>query len=78
MNMVTIINAGQDYPSSGFWRFHGGRNIIIATAKRKQVSFLGQTHPGKSMTKNAETEEVSYTELSAVCTASVFAIARNR
>jgi hypothetical protein len=48
---------------SGKKKFHSDKNIVIATAKKKRVSFLGQTHPGKMHDKNAaETEKISYPE----------------
>jgi hypothetical protein len=48
---------------SGKKKTHSDKNIVIATAKRKRVSFLGQTQPGKTHDKNAaETEKISYPE----------------
>jgi len=46
---------------SGKKKIHSDKNIVIATAKKKRVSFLGQTQPGQMHDKNAaETEKISY------------------
>lgn len=46
---------------SGKKKTHSDKNIVIATAKKKRVSFLGRTLPGKTHDKNAaETEKISY------------------
>lgn len=48
---------------SGKKKTHSDKNVIIATAKRKRVSFLSQTYPGKTHDKKvADTEEISYPE----------------
>lgn len=48
---------------SGKKKTHSDKNIVIATAKKKRVSFLSQTYPGKTHDKNvAETENISYPE----------------
>src|SRR5574341_620558 len=44
-------------------KIHSDKNIIIATVKRKRVSFPSQTYPGKTHDKKvADTEEISYPE----------------
>jgi hypothetical protein len=46
---------------SGKKKIHSDKNIIIATAKRKRVSYLSQTYPGKTHDKKvADTENISY------------------
>jgi hypothetical protein len=46
---------------SGKKKTHSDKNIVIATAKKKRVSFLGQTVPGKTHDKHAaDTETISY------------------
>jgi hypothetical protein len=46
---------------SGKRKIHSDKNVIIATAKRKRVSFLSQTYPGKTHDKKvADTEKISY------------------
>jgi hypothetical protein len=46
---------------SGKKKIHSDKNLVIATAKRKRVSFLSQTYPGKTHDKKvADTEEISY------------------
>lgn len=46
---------------SGKRKIHSDKNVIIATAKRKRVSFLSQTYPGKTHDKKvADTERISY------------------
>jgi hypothetical protein len=46
---------------SGKRKIHSDKNIIIATAKRKRVSYLSQTYPGKTHDKKvADTEKISY------------------
>lgn len=48
---------------SGKKKIHSDKNLVIATAKRKRVSFLSQTYPGKTHDKKvADTEEISYPE----------------
>lgn len=46
---------------SGKRKIHSDKNVIIATAKRKRVSYLSQTYPGKTHDKKvADTEKISY------------------
>jgi hypothetical protein len=46
---------------SGKKKIHSDKNIVIATAKKKRVSYLSQTYPGKTHDKNiADTENISY------------------
>lgn len=46
---------------SGKKKFHSDKNVIIATAKRKRVSYPSQTYPGKTHDKKvADTEKISY------------------
>lgn len=46
---------------SGKKKIHSDKNIVIATSKKKRVSFLSQTYPGKTHDKNvADTESISY------------------
>ena len=46
---------------SGKKKIHSDKNVIIATAKKKRVSYLSQTYPGKTHDKKvAETEKISY------------------
>lgn len=46
---------------SGKRKIHSDKNIIIATAKRKRVSYLSQTYPGKTHDKKvADLEKISY------------------
>jgi hypothetical protein len=48
---------------SGKKKIHSDKNIVIATAKRKRVSYLSQTYPGKMHDKKvADTEQISYPE----------------
>lgn len=48
---------------SGKKKIHSDKNIVIATARKKRVSFLSQTYPGKTHDKNvADTEDISYPE----------------
>jgi DDE superfamily endonuclease/Helix-turn-helix of DDE superfamily endonuclease len=48
---------------SGKRKTHTDKNVIIATAKRKRVSYLSQTYPGKTHDKKvADTEKISYPE----------------
>ena len=48
---------------SGKRKTHSDKNVIIATAKRKRVSFLSQTYPGKTHDKKvADAEKISYPE----------------
>lgn len=46
---------------SGKKKIHSDKNVIIATAKKKRVSYLSQTYPGKTHDKKvADTEKISY------------------
>jgi len=46
---------------SGKKKLHSDKNVVIATAKRKRVSYLSQTYPGKTHDKKvADTEKISY------------------
>lgn len=46
---------------SGKKKIHSDKNVIIVTAKRKRVSYLSQTYPGKTHDKKvADTEKISY------------------
>jgi hypothetical protein len=46
---------------SGKKKIHSDKNVVIATVKKKRVSFLSQTYPGKTHDKKvAETENISY------------------
>jgi len=46
---------------SGKKKIHSVKNIVIATVKKKRVSFLSQTYPGKTHYKKvAETENIFY------------------
>ncbi len=46
---------------SGKKKIHSDKNVVIATAKKKRVSFLSQTYPGKTHDKRvADTENISY------------------
>ena len=46
---------------SGKKKIHSDKNIVIATARRKRVSYLSQTYPGKTHDKKvADTENISY------------------
>ena len=46
---------------SGKKKIHSDKNIVIATAKKKRVSYLSQTYPGKTHDKKvADTENISY------------------
>jgi len=46
---------------SGKKKIHSDKNVIIATAKKKRVSYLSQTYPGKTHDKHvADTENISY------------------
>jgi hypothetical protein len=46
---------------SGKKKIHSDKNIVIATVKRKRVSYLSQTDPGKTHDKKvADTENISY------------------
>lgn len=48
---------------SGKKKTHSDKNVIIVTAKRKRVSYLSQTYPGKTHDKKvADTENISYPE----------------
>ena len=48
---------------SGKKKIHSDKNIIIATAKKKRVSYLSQTYPGKTHDKKvADAEQISYPE----------------
>ena len=46
---------------SGKKKIHSDKNVVIATAKRKRVSYLSQTYPGRTHDKKiADTENISY------------------
>jgi hypothetical protein len=46
---------------SGKKKIHSDKNVVIATAKKKRVSYLSQTYPGKTHDKTvADTENISY------------------
>lgn len=46
---------------SGKKKVHSDKNVVIATVKKKRVSFLSQTYPGKTHDKKvAETENIVY------------------
>jgi len=46
---------------SGKKKIHSDKNVVIATVKKKRVSFLSQTYPGKTHDKKvAETENITY------------------
>jgi len=46
---------------SGKKKIHSDKNVVIATVKKKRVSFLSQTYPGKTHDKKvAETENIVY------------------
>jgi hypothetical protein len=46
---------------SGKKKIHSEKNVVIATVKKKRVSFLSQTYPGKTHDKEvAETENITY------------------
>lgn len=46
---------------SGKKKIHSDKNVIIATAKKKRISFLSQTYPGKTHDKKvADMENISY------------------
>lgn len=46
---------------SGKKKIHSDKNVVIATAKKKRVSYLSQTYPGKTHDKKvADTENISY------------------
>jgi hypothetical protein len=48
---------------SGKKKIHSEKNVVIATVKKKRVSYLSQTYPGKTHDKKvAETEHISYPE----------------
>ena len=48
---------------SGKKKIHSEKNIVIATVKKKRVSYLSQTYPGKTHDKKvAETENITYPE----------------
>lgn len=48
---------------SGKKKTHSDKNVVIATVKKKRVSFLSQTYPGKTHDKKAaETEKIRYPE----------------
>jgi hypothetical protein len=36
---------------SGKKKIHSDKNVIIATAKKKRISYLSQTYPGKTHAK---------------------------
>jgi hypothetical protein len=46
---------------SGKKKIHSDKNVVIATAKKKRVSYLSQTYPGKTHDKKvADIENISY------------------
>jgi hypothetical protein len=46
---------------SGKKKIHSDKNVVIATVKKKRVSFLSQTYPGKTHDKKvAEMENIAY------------------
>lgn len=46
---------------SGKKKIHSDKNVVIATVKKKRISFLSQTYPGKTHDKKvAETENITY------------------
>jgi hypothetical protein len=46
---------------SGKKKIHTDKNIVIATAKKRRVSYLSQTYPGKMHDKKvADSEKISY------------------
>jgi hypothetical protein len=46
---------------SGKKKIHSDKNVVIATAKKKRISYLSQTYPGKTHDKKvADTENISY------------------
>lgn len=46
---------------SGKKKIHTDKNIVIATAKKRRVSYLSQTYPGKTHDKKvADSEKISY------------------
>lgn len=46
---------------SGKKKIHSDKNVVIATVKKKRISFLSQTYPGKTHDqKLADTENISY------------------
>jgi hypothetical protein len=46
---------------SGKKKIHSDKNVVIATVKKKRISFLSQTYPGKTHDKKvADTENIAY------------------
>lgn len=46
---------------SGKKKIHSDKNVVITTVKRKRVSYLSQTYPGKTHDKKvADTENISF------------------
>lgn len=46
---------------SGKKKIHSEKNVVITTVKKKRVSYLSQTYPGKTHDKKvAETEKIAY------------------
>jgi Helix-turn-helix of DDE superfamily endonuclease/DDE superfamily endonuclease len=46
---------------SGKKKIHSDKNVIIATVKKKRISYLSQTYPGKTHDKKvADSENISY------------------
>jgi len=46
---------------SGKKKIHSDKNVVIATAKKKRLSYLSQTYPGKTHDKKvADSENISY------------------
>jgi hypothetical protein len=48
---------------SGKKKIHSDKNVVIATVKKKRVSYLSQTYPGKTHDKKvADIENISYSK----------------
>jgi hypothetical protein len=48
---------------SGKRKIHSDKNVVIATVKKRRISFLSQTYPGKTHDKKvAETENITYSD----------------
>jgi len=46
---------------SGKKKIHSEKNVVIATVKKKRISYLSRTYPGKTHDKKvAETEKIAY------------------
>jgi hypothetical protein len=51
----------QTLHDSGKKKIHSDKNVVIATAEKKRVSYLSQTYPGKTHDKKvADMEAISY------------------